>query len=165
MSDLQAKEYIPIAIYFCCLTRPFRLLLLVVVVLCVSCPPCHACLFCLQQEQCHVESLTQPSCFHTAFLELSDDLLKPELGILQLRIPPRPLLAEFWQRFESLQLQDKMGSRPPAAVAEAVILLLVRNNFPPPEQAESSSHGLSSPTCRPQKAQRLLQPPPQSEEV
>lgn len=30
-------------------------------------------------------------CFRTAFLELSDDLMKPELNVLQLRIRPRPL--------------------------------------------------------------------------
>lgn len=30
-------------------------------------------------------------CFRTAFLELSDDLVKPELNVLQLRIQPRPL--------------------------------------------------------------------------
>lgn len=39
-------------------------------------------------------------CFRTAFLELSDDLLKPELDVLQLRIQPRTppspgVLAEF----------------------------------------------------------------------
>lgn len=112
-----------------------------------------------------MESLTQPSCFHTAFLELSDDLLNRSLISFSLGFCLDPSPQSFGRVLESLQLQDKMGSQPPAAVAEAVILHLVKNNFPPPEQAESSSHGLLSPTCRPQKAQRLLQSPPQSEEV
>lgn len=48
-------------------------------------------------------------CSHTAFLELSDDLLKPELDILQLRIQPRPLPQNAGRVLESVWLQDKMG--------------------------------------------------------
>lgn len=38
-------------------------------------------------------------CFHPAFPDLSDDLLKPELDSLQLRTQPRPPPLEFWQGF------------------------------------------------------------------